>query len=61
MRNSKKHYVIAAALLLLTLAITSASQMTAPKQSMPAKAGDWDFMSRKVNTDREKRMILSKA
>ena len=45
MRNSKKHYVIAAGLLLLTLAIasSSSSQMTAPKQSMPAKAGDWDF------------------
>lgn len=45
MRNSKKYFVIAAGLLLLTLAITSStsSQMTAPKQSMPAKEGDWDF------------------
>ncbi|HEU4432394.1 MAG TPA: DUF1326 domain-containing protein, partial [Pyrinomonadaceae bacterium] len=44
MRNSKKLYVIAAAMLLLALAITTSSQMTAPKQSMPAKsAGDWDF------------------
>ena len=44
MKNSKKHYVIAAGLLLLTLAITTSSQMTAPKQTMPAKpAGEWDF------------------
>jgi uncharacterized protein DUF1326 len=44
MRNSQKHYVIAAGLLLLTLAITTSSQMTAPKQTTPANtAGAWDF------------------
>lgn len=44
MRNFKTFYLIAAGLLLLTIAVTSSSQMTAPKESMQAKpGGDWDF------------------
>ena len=43
MRNLKTYYVIAAALVLLTMAITTSSQMTSPNKSAPGKAGEWDF------------------
>jgi hypothetical protein len=44
MRIFKKFYLIAAGLLLLTVAVSTSSQMTSEKQSTPAKAAsDWDF------------------
>src|SRR5918996_3693073 len=44
MRNFKTFYLIPAALLLLTIAVTTSSQMTAPKDSMQPKTGsEWDF------------------
>ena len=43
MRNPRKFYFVAASLLLLTIAITSSSQMTAPKSQEAKKTGDWDF------------------
>ena len=44
MRNSRKRYLLAPVLLLLTIAITTSSQMTSPKQAAPTKsANDWDF------------------
>src|SRR5688572_33147711 len=44
MKNFKTFYLIPAALLLLTIAVTSSSQMTAPKDSAKAKTdSEWDF------------------
>src|SRR5688500_107968 len=44
MKSFKIFYLIPAALLLLTIAVTTSSQMTAPKESMQAKTGsEWDF------------------
>lgn len=44
MRNFKNYYLIAAGLLVLTIAATSSSQMTSQTQSMEAKtASEWDF------------------
>lgn len=44
MRNFRTYYLLAAGLLLLTVAMTTSSQMTSPKQSTQAKtASEWDF------------------
>lgn len=44
MRNFKNYYLIAAGLIVLTIAATSSSQMTSQTQSMEAKtASEWDF------------------
>ncbi len=43
MRKFRTFYLVAAGLLLLTIAVTTSSQMTANKQSQPKAAGDWDF------------------
>ena len=44
MKNFKMYYLIAAVLLLLTIAVTSSSQMTSQKESAQAKTtGEWDF------------------
>ena len=44
MRNLKKFYLIAAGLVLLTVAVTTSSQMTSSNPATPAKsASDWDF------------------
>lgn len=43
MKNFRTFYLIAAGLLLLTIAVTSSSQMTSNKQSQSKAPGDWDF------------------
>lgn len=43
MRTLKMFYVIAAGLIVLTLAMTTPSQMTSQKDAPAAKTGDWDF------------------
>ena len=43
MRTFRKHYLIAAGLLLLTIAVTTSSQMTSPKPSQSKTGGEWDF------------------
>ncbi len=44
MKDFKRYYLIGAALLLLTVAITTSSQMTSPKQPAKANTADqWDF------------------
>jgi hypothetical protein len=43
MKKFKTYYLIAAGLLVLTMTMTSSSQMTSQKDSSAAKTGDWDF------------------
>lgn len=43
MRNFKAYYLIAAALVLLTVTMTTSSQMTSQKPSAAKSASDWDF------------------
>src|SRR5688572_14097037 len=44
MKNFKTYYLLGAVLLLLTIAVTSSSQMTSQKDSAQAKTtGEWDF------------------
>jgi hypothetical protein len=43
MRKVKMFYLAVAGLIVLTMAMTSSSQMTAQKESNAAKTGDWDF------------------
>jgi hypothetical protein len=43
MKNFRTFYLIAAGLLLLTVAVTTSSQMTSNKQSQSKTGGEWDF------------------
>lgn len=43
MRTLKSFYLVAAVLLLLTVTVTTSSQMTSPKQPAAKSASEWDF------------------